>query len=118
TRHMFARFFRNRTAGVRENARRRPSANRVALRVEALEERELMAGGLADLVRADISNVFLDGSIVFAPQPPALSSNPGAAHTLYLDFNGHFEPTWSSDGMSFTNVVTQVFSTDNDLTSF
>ena len=36
---------------------------------------------------------------------PALSSNPGAAKKLYLDFNGHVQSSWGS----FTSVVTPAF---------
>lgn len=45
---------------------------------------------------------------------PAYSSLPGAADTLYLDFNGHFEATWGS----YSNVTTPAYSTDADLTTF
>jgi len=47
-------------------------------------------------------------------QVPAYSSLPGAADTLYLDFNGHFESTWGS----YSNVTTPAYSTDSDYTTF
>jgi RHS repeat-associated protein len=40
--------------------------------------------------------------------PPALSSNPGAPATLYLDFDGHYQAVWGS----FTNLTTPVFDLD------
>jgi trimeric autotransporter adhesin len=43
-----------------------------------------------------------------------LSSKPGAARTIYLDFDGHFEPTWASDGWTFSNVTTTPFDTNGD----
>ncbi|MEO1973055.1 MAG: SBBP repeat-containing protein, partial [Pirellulaceae bacterium] len=41
---------------------------------------------------------------------PDLNSNPGAATTLYLDFDGHFEAIWGSQ----TNVTTPVYDIDGD----
>ncbi|MEJ7591182.1 MAG: zinc-dependent metalloprotease family protein [Planctomycetaceae bacterium] len=45
---------------------------------------------------------------------PALHSNSGAAATLYLDFDGHFEATWGG----YTNVTTPVYDFDGDRLSF
>lgn len=45
---------------------------------------------------------------------PALSSRPGAAATLYLDFDGHREQQWGS----FANVNTPVYDTDGNASSF
>ena len=45
---------------------------------------------------------------------PVLNSNPGATASLYLDFNGHFEPVWGS----YNNVVTPVYDVDGDSTTF
>ena len=45
---------------------------------------------------------------------PVLNSNPGAAASLYLDFNGHFEPVWGSH----TNITTPVYDVDGDVTTF
>ncbi len=39
---------------------------------------------------------------------PAYSSLPGAADTLYLDFDGHFEATWGG----YSNITTPEFNTD------
>jgi uncharacterized delta-60 repeat protein len=45
---------------------------------------------------------------------PILNSLPGAAASLYLDFNGHFDATWGS----YRNVTTPVFDQDGDATTF
>lgn len=45
---------------------------------------------------------------------PSLSSLPGAAASLYLDFNGHFEAQWGP----YQNITTPVFTLDADLTTF
>ena len=45
---------------------------------------------------------------------PVLNSNPGAPASLYLDFNGHFEPVWGS----YTNITTPVYDIDGDPTTF
>lgn len=45
---------------------------------------------------------------------PQLSSRPGAAATLFLDFDGHTEAAWGE----YTNVVTRVFDRDGDESSF
>src|SRR5262245_23382719 len=76
------------------------------LRLETLEARTLMDAGMG----AGIGDLYADALVSdrFADQialdpglfmsVPQLSSRPGADQTLYLDFNGHFERTWSSDG--------------------
>lgn len=45
---------------------------------------------------------------------PVLNSFPGAAVTLYLDFDGFFESFWGS----YSNITTPVFDRDGDLSSF
>lgn len=45
---------------------------------------------------------------------PALNSLSGAAASLYLDFDGHFDAVWGS----YSNVTTPVFDQDGDLTTF
>ena len=45
---------------------------------------------------------------------PALHSNPGAPATLYLDFDGHFEPVWGG----YTNATTPAYDVDGDASSF
>lgn len=58
------------------------------------------------------------GTAAAGPAPlsdvPALSSNPGAAATIYLDFNGHFEATWGS----YSNITTPAYDQDGDPTTF
>jgi hypothetical protein len=43
-----------------------------------------------------------------------LHSNPGAKATLYLDFNGHFEPVYGA----YTNVTNPAYDVDGDATTF
>ena len=45
---------------------------------------------------------------------PALNSNSNAVASLYLDFNGHFEPVWGT----YTNITTPVYDADGDMTTF
>jgi len=45
---------------------------------------------------------------------PALHSLPGAAASLYLDFDGHFEAVWGQ----YTNVTSPPLDVDGDATSF
>jgi PhoPQ-activated pathogenicity-related protein len=45
---------------------------------------------------------------------PQLNSLPGAAASIYLDFNGHFEAVWGG----YNNVTTPVYSSDADFTTF
>ncbi len=61
-----------------------------ALSLESLESRSLMAG------------------------IPALNSNPGATAQLYIDFDGHFEPTWGS----YSNVTVPAFDQDSNPSDF
>lgn len=49
---------------------------------------------------------------------PLLDSKPGAAHTLYLDFNGHIEGAWWNPRGNYSNVVTPIFDTDYDPSRF
>ena len=51
----------------------------------------------------------LEGRVLLSGVP-ALNSNPGAAATLYLDFDGHFEATWGS----YSNVTTPVLDFDGN----
>ena len=45
---------------------------------------------------------------------PKLNSFPGAAATIYLDFNGHLEADWGG----IQNVLSQVFDLDGDVATF
>lgn len=49
---------------------------------------------------------------------PMLDSLPGAAATLYLDFDGNFQSSFSSDGKTFTNITTPVWDMDGNRNSF
>ncbi|SFJ39538.1 beta strand repeat-containing protein [Planctomicrobium piriforme] len=42
---------------------------------------------------------------------PQLSTDPGAAQTLYLDFDGNFESSWGT----YSNVTTPAFTWDSDV---
>src|SRR5437667_2184992 len=57
----------------------------------------------------------LEGRLLMAGlDVPQLSSRLGAAATIYLDFDGHFEAAWKS----FSNVTTPAYDRDGDPTSF
>jgi hypothetical protein len=57
----------------------------------------------------------LEGRLLMAGlDVPQLSSRPGAAANIYLDFDGHFESSWKT----FSNVTSPAFDKDNDLTTF
>ncbi|REK12572.1 MAG: hypothetical protein DWQ37_11665 [Planctomycetota bacterium] len=45
---------------------------------------------------------------------PALDSLPGAAVSVYLDFDGFYEAVWGS----YSNITTPVYDRDNDPTTF
>lgn len=77
----------------RASKKQRPG--RRSLGVESLESRNLMAS-------------------VTPVGVPQLSSRPGAAATLYLDFDGNVEAQWGNR----TNVVTPPYDTDGNKTSF
>lgn len=83
-------------------------------RLECLEDRQLMAGDFATGALAGVTNGVLDRGTTVVPAVPAYSSNPGAAATLYLDFNGHFEAKWGN----YSNIVTPVYDLDGDTTTF
>ena len=82
--------------------------------LERLEDRQLMAGDLAASAIGNLGDLTFERNIPVVPAVPAFSSNAGAAATLYLDFNGHFEAQWGSH----SNARTPVFSIDADATSF
>jgi hypothetical protein len=80
----------------RPKARSRASVSKSELRTrrlgfQPLESRHLMAG------------------------IPALSSLPGAAHSIYLDFDGDFQSTWNrtDSNQHYTNVSVGQFNIDN-----
>lgn len=47
-------------------------------------------------------------------QPPVLNSLPGAAATLYLDFNGNTDFNWTAAGFNFGTVDTPPFDRDGN----
>ncbi|MEX2172176.1 MAG: hypothetical protein WD851_22845 [Pirellulales bacterium] len=49
-----------------------------------------------------------------SPGVPALHSLPGAPASVYLDFDGHFEPQWGN----YPNITTPVYSIDGDYSTF
>src|SRR5262249_19155529 len=57
----------------------------------------------------------LEGRLLMAGlDVPQLSSRPGAAATIYLDFDGHFQASWGS----FSNITSPAYDRDNNPTSF
>jgi len=101
--------------------------SRGILYVETLEVRVLLhAGhdhGLDEPVVQPGFDELVPGDIVppWGAEPlnalssiPALNSLPGAAVSVYLDFDGHFEPFWGS----YQSVSTPVYDRDGDLGSF
>jgi len=72
--------------------------------------------GTNDYLTTDITAEAAAGSLALAPLTaiPALNSLPGAAVSLYLDFDGHFESQWGS----FSNVTTPVYDQDGDTSTF
>jgi hypothetical protein len=53
------------------------------------------------------------------PVAPALSSRPGAAYTIYLNFSGFVFPgNWVIDGFTFTPGNNQAYTIDADATTF
>lgn len=60
---------------------------------------------------------FLTGGLLAAPVAPELSSRPGAAYTIYLNFTGFgYTGTWGNTGKTPGNVP--AYTTDPDATSF
>jgi hypothetical protein len=55
-----------------------------------------------------------DRSLLAALAVPQLSSRPGAAAAIYLDFDGNIEPQWGSHA----NVVTPPYDTDGNKSSY
>ncbi|MFO0819940.1 MAG: Calx-beta domain-containing protein [Pirellulales bacterium] len=61
----------------------------------------------------------LESRLALALVVPALSSLPGANHTIYLDFDGHVTTgtSWNSS-YSVTNIDSPAYSTDADFANF
>ncbi len=69
--------------------------------------------GLDQIPTAVVSSTDPSAAVSLASLPQ-LSSRPGAAAKLYLDFNGNYESTWGS----WSNVSTPVYDQDGDATTF
>src|SRR4051794_14554866 len=110
---------------VKQVRRTSSKRQRAQLALELLERRDLMAAAL--FVPEPPLN---DGPIIIGPPtaskagdifkgiffPPALSSNPGAPATLFLNFGGDFTANWFRavngvmvPGQSYDNITTPVF---------
>lgn len=101
---------------------RKNSSNRSRLQVSRLEAREVPAGIVGEaaqlatsspVVRSAIGPVSAVGSNPLS-SIPALSSLPGAAATLYIDFDGHTEPVWGS----YSNVQVPAYDQDGNTSTF
>lgn len=114
---------------------------RRALSIERLESRQLMSANdashptLPDSLQEDhvlphaealpldhLLDVQLDFGQALRPSAttyalnrvPRLNGLPGAAATLYLDFDGHFDRTWGA----YDDIATPAYDLDGDPTSF
>ena len=121
-RHLWSRFVRD----CFTSAHRRRSMLPV-VGIERLEVRSLMSADTnvlfgpmaADVGIATVREAQLTGSqntreLFPLTAIPQLHSNTGAAATLFLDFNGHFQDAWST----YRNVQSPVFSLDADRSTF
>src|SRR5437016_1076241 len=97
---------------------------RAHLVLETLEARDLMTLGLYSVLNqpalVDFQTPALSPVVTYSPgalgqtsvaaqilaAPPVLASNPGAAHTLYLNFAGDSRSQWSNSQGTYNNVVT------------
>jgi hypothetical protein len=100
--------------------------------VETLEARDLMTLGLYSVLNqpalVDFRTPALSPIVTYSPDalgqtsvaaqilaaPPVLASNPGAGHTLYLNFAGDSRSQWSNSQGTYRNVVTNPFDTDGN----
>lgn len=99
-----------------------PSAYGHSDRADALHQRHFINGRWHDMaaIPAPVEDAVGQSSLAIASvlhpltSIPVLNSLPGAAATLYLDFNGHFQATY---GM-YSNVTTPVYDSDGDESTF
>jgi hypothetical protein len=84
--------------------------------MEFLEDRTMMDTALGALAQTSLSQTTLNQAIF--QLPISLSSKPGASHSIYLDFDGHFDANWASDGWKFSNVQTPAFDLDGSPSYF
>jgi hypothetical protein len=97
-------------------------------RIEMMEAREMMAGdfgALADVAVATSGEMALPDDplpgYISTVQEFNLNSLPGAPHTLFLDFNGHFQAESMFDAAGFggyKNILTPAYNTDSDPYTF
>lgn len=108
-----------------KNGRRRGWWPRVA-QMEILDGRQLLSAAMAPAIAGNVQAATSVGTQPddwdpvaeerrSAPAVPAYSSLPNAPVSIYLDFNGHFQPQWGSE---FTNINSPVFDRDGDPSSF
>jgi len=83
----------NSRRGLKSRSRRNKSCSLI-VSAEVLEKRELLTAAV-----------------------PAMESLPGAAITVYLDFDGHFEQQWGTTTV-YTDVVTPAFDIDGNPNDF
>jgi len=108
---------------------RRDRSRRLGVEFEVLEQRRLLHAGhdhdLAiplDLTDHSLTDDDIAGAQAVAAAAalnplssiPVLNSLPGAAVSVFLDFDGDFQPSWGTYG----SVDTPVFDRDGDLTTF
>lgn len=126
-------------AGTTRNSSKKlgQSARYRRLKIESLENRTLLhgsfdlddfehtagcacgcCGGIHGFVTptdgADGGEVEAAGALHALTEIPVLNSNAGAAASIYLDFDGHFESNWGS----YSNITTPVYDIDGDDTTF
>jgi hypothetical protein len=112
-----------------EKRRARRRDRFAALRIESLEERLLLhAGHEHDGRDPEIASLLGYFPAAYEQAPvdagptalnplssiPALDSLPGAADSLYLDFDGFYEASWGD----YLNITTPVYDQDGDPTTF
>jgi len=93
--------------------------------MEQMEARQMMAGDLA-IATADLNALTAEPAVPAQTSIPIvqelnLNSLPGAAATLFLDFDGHFqqERMFDTHGIGgHANILTPAYNTDNDPTRF
>ena len=78
---------------------------------------ELMKDGDAAFQPAEV--VDMREALDFSRNVPALNSNPDAAATLYLDFDGNFEAgSWTNSRGTYRNISTPAFDLDGTPETF
>jgi len=94
------------------------------LRIEQFEARQMMAGDFGaagGIVAGEVVQADTAPKSIPVVQELNLNSLPGAAATLFLDFNGHFQQESFIDTLDiggYTNILTPAYSSDNDPNTF